>query len=87
MVLAAPSALSKMMSAPHTLRYGYYAKVVAVEVVIVEQGQNQLPISQNQLTNRLKKAPCLQPAQLHPVSVRRFPSFRTQPLENLSHYL
>ena len=24
---------------------------------------------------------------LHPVSVRRFPSFRTQPLENLSHYL
>ena len=25
--------------------------------------------------------------QVHPVSVRRFPSFRTQPLENLSHYL
>ena len=25
--------------------------------------------------------------RLHPVSVRRFPSFRTQPLENLSHYL
>ena len=24
---------------------------------------------------------------LHPVSVRRFPSFRTQPLENLSHHL
>ena len=24
---------------------------------------------------------------LHPVSVRRFPSFRTQPLENLSRYL
>ena len=24
---------------------------------------------------------------VHPVSVRRFPSFRTQPLENLSHYL
>ena len=24
---------------------------------------------------------------MHPVSVRRFPSFRTQPLENLSHYL
>ena len=24
---------------------------------------------------------------IHPVSVRRFPSFRTQPLENLSHYL
>ena len=24
---------------------------------------------------------------LHPVSVRRFPSFRTQPLENPSHYL
>ena len=24
---------------------------------------------------------------LHPVSVRRFPSFRTQPLKNLSHYL
>ena len=24
---------------------------------------------------------------LQPVSVRRFPSFRTQPLENLSHYL
>ena len=24
---------------------------------------------------------------IHPVSVRRFPSFRTQPLENPSHYL
>ena len=24
---------------------------------------------------------------LHPVSVRRFQSFRTEPLENLSHYL
>ena len=24
---------------------------------------------------------------VHPVSVTRFPSFRTQPLENLSHYL
>ena len=24
---------------------------------------------------------------VHPVSVRRFPSFRAQPLENLSHYL
>ena len=24
---------------------------------------------------------------IHPLSVRRFPSFRTQPLENLSHYL
>ena len=24
---------------------------------------------------------------IHPVSVRRFPSFRTQPLESLSHYL
>ena len=24
---------------------------------------------------------------VHPVSVRRFPSFRTQPLESLSHYL
>ena len=27
------------------------------------------------------------PHHLHPVSVRGFPSFRTQPLENLSHYL
>ena len=27
------------------------------------------------------------PCPVHPVSVRRFPSFRTQPLENLSHYL
>ena len=27
------------------------------------------------------------PAILHPLSVRRFPSFRTQPLESLSHYL
>ena len=26
-------------------------------------------------------------ALLHPVSITRFPSFRTQPLENLSHYL
>ena len=26
-------------------------------------------------------------SMIHPVSVRRFPSFRTQPLENLSHYL
>ena len=26
-------------------------------------------------------------ASLHPVSVTRFPSFRTQTLENLSHYL
>ena len=25
--------------------------------------------------------------KLHPVSVRRFPSFRTQPLENFSRYL
>ena len=25
--------------------------------------------------------------RIHPVSVRRFPSFRTRPLENLSHYL
>ena len=25
--------------------------------------------------------------ELHPVSVTRFPSFRTQTLENLSHYL
>ena len=24
---------------------------------------------------------------IHPVSITRFPSFRTQPLENLSHYL
>ena len=24
--------------------------------------------------------------RVHPVSVRRFPSFRTQPLENLSRY-
>ena len=24
---------------------------------------------------------------IHPVSVARFPSFQTQPLENLSHYL
>ena len=25
--------------------------------------------------------------QMHPVSITRFPSFRTQTLENLSHYL
>ena len=29
----------------------------------------------------------LKPLTVHPVSVRRFSSFRTQPLENLSHYL
>ena len=45
---------------------GRYVKVVLVEVVIVEQGQNQLPISQNQLTIQLKKAPWLQPPQLRP---------------------
>ena len=31
--------------------------------------------------------PASKSAVIHPVSVRRFPSFRTQPLENLSHYL
>ena len=30
---------------------------------------------------------CQSGVKLHPVSVRRFPSFRTQPLENLSRYL
>ena len=30
---------------------------------------------------------CRDVAGVHPVSVRRFPSCRTQPLENLSHYL
>ena len=35
------------------------------------------------------EAQCLDtlPSVLHPVSVTRFPSFRTQTLENLSHYL
>ena len=31
--------------------------------------------------------PTYLPTYLHPVSVTRFPSFRTQTLENLSHYL
>ena len=40
----------------------------------------------NWLTNN--SYTCLKMAlRVHPVSVRRFPSFRTQPLENLSHYL
>ena len=37
----------------------------------------------------LRRQGCLFVSMLnvHPVSVRRFPSFRTQPLESLSHYL
>ena len=33
------------------------------------------------------RPPAASPVLIHPVSIRRFPSFRTQPLENLSHYL
>ena len=38
------------------------------------------------LKRRSSSQKSLCPVVLHPVSVRRFPSFRTQPLENLSRY-
>ena len=45
---------------------GCYAKVVVVEVVIVELGQSQLPISQKQLKYQSKRALWLQPPRLRP---------------------
>ena len=61
----APLLRSSGLSSVH----GYYVKVVIVEVVIVELGQDHLPLSQTSAKlDRLssKEAPRLQPARLRP---------------------
>ena len=63
--------------------------MIIVLTVVYNNTNNDTLLRSGWREHRRGSGPALGQGQklLHPVSVRRFPSFLTQPMESLSHYL